>query len=415
MNMRFRNVHVLALSVPILLAVGSCSARHPEREASRASAGPPEVSGPASNDWRIASPSSQGMEGALLDAALQEARRERLDLQGMLVIRHGLIVQEAYFPPYGPQTPHELYSCTKSFVSALTGIAIQRGYLQGVSDPVLGFFPGRQFPHPDPRKKAMTVENLLTMSSGLAWTEADSTYRELYASSRDWVAYVLGQPMQADPGSFFWYSSGNSHVLSSILQEKTPKGTYEFAREALFRPIGIADPEWDRDPAGVPIGGWGLKLVPRDMARLGLLYLHDGAWNGSPVVPSAWVRASTRKSITATETMGYGYQWWIDESTPLFAALGRFGQGIFVVPSRDLVVVFTARIDSSDPELDLMRRFIVPACREAPPTRRGAPPTRRGAPPTRREAQPTRREPPPTRREAQPTPSGTGAPRLPRS
>ena len=207
----------------------------------------------------------------------------------------------------------------------------------------------------------MTVENLLTMRSGLGWVEADTTYREMYATQRDWVAYVLDLPMASDPEPSSRYSSGNSHVLSAIIQ-KTGKGTYGLAREALFEPLGIHDPVWERDPAGIPIGGWGLKLSPREMAKLGYLYLHGGKWDGTQVVPASWVQASTQAHPPTTERLGYGYQWWVDSSVPLYAALGRFGQGIFVVPALDLVVVFTAAIESSDPEFELIRTYIIPAC-----------------------------------------------------
>jgi CubicO group peptidase (beta-lactamase class C family) len=318
--------------------------------------------GAGGGGWKSSAPAAQGMDGARLDAALEEARRENLALHGMVIVRHGFIVKEAYFAPYGPATTHELYSCTKSFISALTGIAIERGYLHGVQDPVLSFFPAAKVQNLDRRKRAMTVDNLLTMSSGLAWEESDATYRQLYAATHDWAAFVLDRPMEADPGAKFLYSSGNSHLLSAILQSVTASGTYQFAREALFEPIGIGSPDWNRDPTGLPIGGWGLQLSPRDMARLGYLYLHEGRWEGRQVVPASWVKASTRQQVATGGPMGYGYQWWVDSSVPLYAALGRFGQGIFVVPRLDLVVVFTAQIESADPELDLIRRYIVPAC-----------------------------------------------------
>ncbi len=240
----------LAPCVLILAALlAACSAGRPASPAGRQS--PPAASGTAdgagtpsalsgaaaepwpTQGWESSPPAAQGVDGALLDAALEEARQNHLALNAMVVVRHGVIVKEAYFAPYRQETTHELYSCTKSFISALTGIAIERRNLHGVSDPVMGFFPGRDFPHPDPRKQAMTVEDLLTMRSGLAWVEADTTYRELYAGTRDWVAYVLGQPMEADPGSRFLYSSGNSHVLSAILQAASGKNTYDFARTTL--------------------------------------------------------------------------------------------------------------------------------------------------------------------------------------
>ena len=122
-------------------------------------------------------------------------------------------------------------------------------------------------------------------------------------------------------------------------------------------------PPWNRDPSGLPIGGWGLQLTPREMAKLGSLYLHDGAWDGKQVVPASWVRASTTPHIKAGDRLSYGYQWWIDPSVPMFAALGRFGQSIFVVPHLDLVVVFTAAMDSSDPQAELVRTGIASACK----------------------------------------------------
>jgi CubicO group peptidase (beta-lactamase class C family) len=315
------------------------------------------------NGWRTSAPSAQGVNGAELDAAIEAALKKRLALHGVLVIRHGYIVKERYFAPYEVSTAHELYSCTKSFVSALAGIALQKGYLTGVTAPVLGFFPDRKFAQVDARKEAMKIEDLLTMSSGLAWVEGDSTYNQMYRSSRDWVKFVLDLPMTAPPGTRFLYCSGNSIVLSAIIQQASGKDMYEFARENLFGPLGIREPRWERDPSGLPIGGWGLQLPPREMAKLGYLYLHDGAWDEKQVVPAPWVRGSTTPHIKADDRLSYGYQWWIDPSIPMYAALGRFGQSIFVVTDQDLVVVFTGAIGSSgDKESELLLRRIVKAC-----------------------------------------------------
>jgi CubicO group peptidase (beta-lactamase class C family) len=210
----------------------------------------------------------------------------------------------------------------------------------------------------------MKIEDLLTMRSGLDWVEADATYNELYTSSRDWVKFVLDLPMSSDPGTKFLYSSGNSIVLAAIIQRASGKDLYQFAKQNLFDPIGIRDPRWDRDPSGLPIGGWGLQLTPREMAKLGYLYLHDGAWDGKQVVPASWVRASTTPHITTTERLNYGYQWWIDATIPLYAALGRFGQSISVVAERDLVVVFTGAMEPNEPEADVLLKGIVSACGE---------------------------------------------------
>jgi CubicO group peptidase (beta-lactamase class C family) len=315
--------------------------------------------------WRTSTPSAQRMDGSKLDAALAFVQKQKLALHGMLVVRHGYIVMEKYFPPYDQDTAHELYSCTKSFVSALTGIAIDKGYIAEVSQPVLGFFPGRKFAETDSRKQAMKVEDLLTMSSGLEWVDAQA-YRQLYSSCPDWVKFILDHPMAARPGELFNYNSGNSHILSAIIQAKSGMNTYEFARAYLFGPLGIRDPKWERDPSGIPVGGWGLRLSPREMAKLGYLYLRNGVWDGKQIVPAAWVRDSTRPHMLGAKGLKYGYQWVISPRGDGFAAAGYLGQSIYVEPGLDLVVVFTAQIDPSDPEATLLWDYIMPACKAAP-------------------------------------------------
>ena len=312
--------------------------------------------------WRTSTPEAQQMDSERLDAALDSARQQNLSLHAVLIIRHGSVVLERYFPPFDETTAHSLYSCTKSFVSALAGIAIDKRLLPGVYRPVLSFFSEKSFAGTTKSKQIMTVENLLTMSSGLDWLEADETYDRMYSSSRDWVKFILDLPMVSRPGRAFNYSSGCSHLLSAIIQKTTGMNTYDFACANLFGPLGIKDPVWERDPSGIPIGGWGLSLSPRDMAKLGYLYLHEGKWEGKQIVPASWVRNSTRPHIKADDNWQYGYQWWVDPSLTFFAALGRYGQSIFVVPGLDLVAVFTAHIDSYDPEVELLKSYIIPAC-----------------------------------------------------
>ena len=356
--------------------------------------------------WRTSAPEEQGMDAGRLADMLDSARAQGLSLHSVLVIRHGFIVMEKYFGSYDAGTAHSLYSVTKSFVSALVGIAIRKGLISGVSHPVMGYFPSGTFTGTasammsapqaqvqeqaqrarQPRqvasartsspfgpgaadsqasalsKGSITVEDLLTMSSGLGWLEADETYERMYTSSRDWVKFVLDTPMATQPGQSFNYSSGNSHLLSAIVQKTSRMNTYDFAQANLFRPLGIKDPDWDRDPSGIPIGGWGLTLTPRDMAKLGYLYLHGGKWEERQVVPASWVRASTEAHIRIDDMWQYGYQWWLDPGKAYFAAIGRYGQTILVVPAQDLVVVFTAHIDSNDSEVDLARKYIIPAC-----------------------------------------------------
>ena len=291
--------------------------------------------------WRSSSPEEQGMHGQMLEDLLTSIRKSGPDLDSLLIIRHGYIVSETYFHDYAPDKVHQQYSCTKSFIATLIGIAIDRGLIADTSQPVTDLIPGYELDDLDPHKRQMTLEHLLTMTTGLGWQEEDPTFAALYRSD-DWVSYVMGLPMLARPGSEFNYCSGCSHVLSAIIQSASGMNTQDFAKDSLFAPLGISNFDWETDPDGTPIGGWGLFLTPRDMAKLGYLYLHAGEWDGEQVVSSSWIQRAAQKLVDADGYFGYGYQWWIYPRFGAYAALGRDGQTIFVVPEQDLIVVTTA-------------------------------------------------------------------------
>lgn len=312
--------------------------------------------------WRTSTPQEQGMDPQKLAQMLQSIEKQGLDLHSLLVIRNGFIVSETYWKPYKQTTRHELYSCTKSFISTLFGIAVDRGAIQSTQRSVLALFPDGSFGNRDTRKEAMTVDDLLTMRSGLDWEEADLTYREMYQSS-DWVRYVLDKPMMEEPGSRFNYCSGCSHVLSAIIQQETATSTLDLAEKALFEPLGIVHHTWERDSQGIANGGWGLQMTPREMAKLGYLYLHEGMWDGQRLVSAEWIKAATEKK-TATDSplgLGYGYQWWTYPDRGAYAALGLYGQTIFVVPDLALIVVTTAEVDGHEVIFDLIEEYILPA------------------------------------------------------
>jgi CubicO group peptidase (beta-lactamase class C family) len=175
---------------------------------------------------------------------------------------------------------------------------------------------------------------------------------------------MLDKPMAAAPGTQFNYCSGCSHLLSAIVQETTEMSPRDFADQYLFKPLGISNVKWDTDAAGTPIGGWGLWLTPRDMAKLGYLYLRHGEWNGQQIVSAQWVENATRTHTATDSDLGYGYQWWTYPSLAAFAALGRDGQTIFVVPDLDLIIVTTAEIDNHDPIFQLIQQYILPAVQD---------------------------------------------------
>ncbi|MGC9396167.1 MAG: serine hydrolase domain-containing protein [Anaerolineae bacterium] len=320
------------------------------------------------NGWRTALPQTQDMDPERLQQMFDAIKEQDLALHSVVIVRNGYIVAEAYYAPYEQNTRHELYSCTKSFISALVEIAIAgsapEGAPEGVDESVLTCFPTHNFANLDTRKSAMTIEHLLTMTSGLDWPEGDPIYRQMWGSP-DWVQFVLDRPMVAEPGSRFNYNSGCSHVLSAIVAERSGMLTQDFAQERLFAPLGISNVRWDVDADGLAIGGWGLQITPRDMAKFGYLYLNEGVWDGQQIVSAAWVQTSTTPHVQTEQTLGYGYQWWTYPKWGAYTARGRYGQLIFVIPEYELVVVFTAGLNNDAPLVALIEDFIVPAVQSA--------------------------------------------------
>ncbi len=312
------------------------------------------------DDWRSAQPEEQGMDSTALQQMFETIEAQPITVHGVVIVRNGYIVAEKYYSPYKQDTSHELYSCTKSFISALVGIAIAEGNLKGAHETVQACLPAYDFAQSDPRKATMTVEHLLTMSSGLDWPESDPIYQQLWRSP-DWVQFVLDRPLVYAPGEKFNYNSGCSHVLSAIIAERTGKLTQHFAQERLFTPLGMTSAHWELNPDGLAIGGWGLELTPRDMAKFGYLYLHKGRWNEQQIVPAAWVEESVTPHIEAGEKFEYGYQWWIYSKWGAYAARGRYGQLIFVIPQYEMVIVFTAGENDDQRLIALIETYIVPA------------------------------------------------------
>jgi CubicO group peptidase (beta-lactamase class C family) len=252
-------------------------------------------------------------------------------------------------------------------MSALVGIAIEKGYIQDVDQPLSRLFPEAALAEADDLKKSIALRDLLMMASGLRCRDS-YLYRweglNQMRMSGDWAQFVLDLPMDTTPGEQFEYCNGVSYLLSAILQNTTKMKTIDFARKHLFGPLGIEikEVDWPESPQGITIGYGELWLKPEDMAKFGLLYLNNGEWDGEQIVPAAWVSASTRGLIRATLFDHYGYQWWVD-SAGFYVAVGHKGQFIFVVPEKRLVVVFTSDLDGRDfyvPK-QLLEKYIIPA------------------------------------------------------
>ncbi|MFO0698608.1 MAG: serine hydrolase [Nitrospira sp.] len=312
---------------------------------------PPQALPPAAPDywpmggWRTSTPEAQGMDSGLLAQAVDLVREQGLAVDSLLIVRHGYIVLDAYFYPYTADHLHDVASVTKSIMSTLTGIAIEEGVIAGLDAPLAGFFPVATSTSSDPRKARIAIRDLLSMSSGLRCGYAPGEV-ELRAmlETPNWVQSLLDLPMAAEPGREFAYCSGNSHLLSAIISRRAHSTTLEFAQRTLFAPLGIHKMGWPTDPQGVN-RGWGeLQMTPRDLAKIGFLFLHRGRWEDRQIVSADWVDRATRAQVPVPKSdADYGYGWWIHKGKyiGLYEAHGRGGQVITVAPALDIVAVFT--------------------------------------------------------------------------
>ena len=312
------------------------------------------------SDWKTATPQSQGLDNLILlnlDSKIRAG--DYGEVHSLLVIRNGFLVFERYYRGYDVNRKHIIYSVTKSFTSALVGIALEQGHIDNLGHNVLSFFPEYdEYDNLTPDKEAIVLEDVLTMRMGTFWDEFtypfDDTRNSIYQiiHSPDWVKYVLDLPMVEPPGTRFRYNTGGTMVLSGILRNSVGKQAQEFADEFLMRPLGIDNYAWETGAQGLTNTGWGLWLRPRDMARFGQMYLDGGRWNKKRVVPSDWVETSTSNHARVNGTFSYGYQWWmmpmenitghIPAPDDIKICWGYGDQFIFVIPYLNMVVVSTA-------------------------------------------------------------------------
>jgi len=337
----------------ILLALLACSAGAPD-------AGP---SPRATGDWKHSTPAEQKLDAERLDRLVDALRENEIrNIHSLLIVRNGRLVLEEYFKGHDAGELHELQSVSKSFTSALVGIAIDRGEIEGVHEKVLAFFPDMEgIDNLDDRKRRMTLEDLLTMRSGTDYHESgpDSPHFQLNRMNREWTKFILDRPMISEPGTSFRYDSGAVILTSAILQARTGMHADAYAETHLFAPLGIERARWYRNAEGHPHTGGGLHLRSRDMAKLGLLYLRKGGWEGTQILPASWVAESLSRQVKlegqSNRVVGYGYWWWVLPPAPggsgtqdIYGAFGFKGQYIFVVPEYDIVVVVTAGARNRD-------------------------------------------------------------------
>jgi CubicO group peptidase (beta-lactamase class C family) len=333
-------------------------------------------------EWPVSTLEAEGIDAAAIEALVSDIDDGLYGLvDHFLLIRDGKVVADHHFPrdyaaiaaqydptdhqydydhpewhPYYRGTKlHTLQSVTKSVTSAALGIAVDEGLIQGVDVPAMSFFDAYEPDLSDPRKAVMTLEDLLTMRSGLDWNEmisyddASNSCIQLEASD-DWIRFVLDHPMREEPGTVFDYNSGASVLLGKIVGVATGRRVDHWAEERLFKPIGIEDYYWKTTPDGEVDTEGGLYLSAHDLARIGYLFLRGGEWDGQQIISEEWVQASTAPVVAdivpdnGRPDSGYGYQWWVPDheagETQVFAGNGYGGQFILVAPEYDIVAVF---------------------------------------------------------------------------
>ena len=296
-------------------------------------------------EWRTATPESQGIDSTALAAAIDQVRERGWGTHSLLVIRHGYVVASADFYPYASTAPHDLASVTKTITSTLTGVAVANGLLR-LDQKVLSFFPGESPADADDRKRAITVEHLLRMESGLDCGYAPGEQElEQMKRSANWVRYALSLPMRYDPGGHPSYCSPGYHVLGSVIGAAAKMSELEFGNRYLFGPLGMRDVVWGPDPQGRSHGWGDSHFYPRDVAKLGYLYLHGGEWNGKQIVPREWVAMSiTPATVARAEPGGFGLEWNATNGPNgrQYGGTGRGGQSLVVWPDLDMIVVSLA-------------------------------------------------------------------------
>ncbi|MGY5873239.1 MAG: serine hydrolase [Candidatus Thorarchaeota archaeon] len=299
------------------------------------------------DEWRSCTPEEQGMNSTLLNEMLPYIELNDWLIDSIIIIRGGYIIYEQYpNPAFTIDYYHTLQSVTKSFTSALIGLAIKEGYLSSVDETIVDIFSDRSIANLDERKERMTVEHLLTMSAGVEWDEWTYPYNDTVnnnlgamAVSADAVDYFLDLPMVAEPGEQWVYNSGGTIVLGALIEKLSNSSLMDFTQTYLFDPIGISGGVWIKQLSGYYQAGGGLYLKPRDMARFGYLYLNGGNCDDTQVISQEWVLNSTDYHFYLPR---YGYLWWLEPSMDAYQASGRYGQKIIVSPKEDMVVVFTA-------------------------------------------------------------------------
>ncbi len=308
------------------------------------------------------SPEAQGVSSSAVLSFVDAA--DRIDsMNSFMLLRHGHVVAEGWWAPYDAESPHSLYSLSKSFTSTAVGMAISEGKLS-LDDEVLKFFPDEAPAEPSGNLKAMRVSDLLRMTTGHQ-TEPPRT------ATPSWAKSFLAHPVPFKPGTHFLYNTSATYMLSAIVQKATGKTLLDYLKPRLFEPLGIEKPTWEASPQGISAGGYGLSLRTEDIAKFGQLYLQKGKWQKKQLVAESWVEAATTRQTSNGSNpksdwdQGYGYQFWRCRNGA-YRGDGAFGQYCIVLPEQDAVIVITSGVKDMQAVLNLIWDKLAPALKASP-------------------------------------------------
>lgn len=324
------------------------------------------------------SPEQQGISSLDLFAFIDAADKEIDTMNSFMLVRHGHVVAEGWWSPYDQDTPHILFSLSKSFTSTAVGLAIAEGKLS-LDDQVLKFFPEDAPAEPSRNLTAMRVRDLLRMNTGNQ-SEAQFGVFGPAKTTDPWTRIFLGHPVPFKPGTHFLYNSPATYMLSAIVQKVTGKTVLEYLRPTLFDPLGFKDPLWLENEQGVTVGAYGLSARTEEIASFGLLYLQKGKWNGKQLIPASWVEQATSmqtsngSSPSSDWDQGYGYQFWRSRHNS-FRGDGAFGQYCMIIPELDAVIAITSGVRDMQKVMNLVWDKLLPAMK---PRRLAENPSARG-------------------------------------
>jgi len=345
--------------------------------------------------WNVDSADNYGLNSLQLrDMTQYILETTQHNIHGILIVKNGRLVFEKYFegylysnnPPgsngdyvqYDLETDHYLASVSKSVTSVIFGAAVKEGYIESVDDLLVEILPEYAYILTGEKAK-ITLKHLLTMSSGLHWDEWSNSFEDpandvaALFREEDPIAYILSKQLVRSPGEGFLYNSGGTNVLGAVLEKETGMSLLDFGNEVLFDPLNVEGGMWERIAGGLFFASGGIYLRPRELAKIGYLFLNDGAWNGHQVISAAWIEESTSEHIQPDDLIpqadGYGYQWWImdfrvnGQTFPCFFAAGWGDQFMFIFPDQEMIIVINCGnflTYGNISVFDLMEDYILP-------------------------------------------------------